>query len=159
MAKNNRKASEQSSTASNDAERLLNAWLGASTAIKNEKFVSELTYNESMICRLLATGTSKNGIGLTATELCEATQMKKSQMNRTLTALENKGLISRCQSTEDRRRQLITINKEQMKDFERQHDRIMSFVEQVKDTLGSKRTEEAIRALNNITEAIRKLTS
>ena len=66
-------------------EKVLNAWLKLSTTICNERIVSELPFNESFICGIL----HRNAVEhpdkkITATELCEKTNMQKSQMNRIL---------------------------------------------------------------------------
>ena len=80
-------------------EKVLNAWLKLSTAICNERIVSELPYNESLVCGIL----HENAVDhpekkITATDLCEKTNMQKSLMNRTLNSLEEKGLIFRKRS-------------------------------------------------------------
>ena len=68
-------------------ENLLNAWLRLSTSINNPRIVSEMTYNESLVCNILYNHSESE---ITATDLCNATKMLKSQMNRTLNQLEKK---------------------------------------------------------------------
>ena len=86
-------------------EDLLSAWLQLSTSINNTRVVSELTYNESLICNILYNNSKHNSDRkLTATDLCSATKMLKSQMNRTLNQLEKrmrKVLSSTAQSVLD----------------------------------------------------------
>ena len=60
-------------------EKVLNAWLRLSTTICNERIVSEMPYNESLICGIL----HHNALAhpekkITATELCEKTNIQKS---------------------------------------------------------------------------------
>lgn len=71
-------------------ESLLNSWLRLSTSINNARLVSEMTYNESLICNILYNQSKTVNKYLTATDLCRMTNMLKSQMNRTLTQLEKK---------------------------------------------------------------------
>ncbi len=138
-----------------ETERLLDAWLQATTIIRNDRFVKELTYNESIICRLLTENAAAGGEGLTATDLCAATQMKKSQMNRTLTAMEERALIARTTAKDDHRKQLVTIDPSQMDRFKEQHKRIIAFVGAVMDELGPQRSQELESALTDLTKAVR----
>ena len=52
-------------------EELLEAWLRLSRVINNERIVSDMPYNESVICNILYREQVKNpGEYLTATDLC-----------------------------------------------------------------------------------------
>ena len=100
-------------------EKILGAWLKLSTAICNERIVSELPYNESLICSILhknATETPEEKI--TATDLCEKTNIQKSQMNRILNTLEEKGLIFRKRSEKDKRQVFVSMNMENAEVYE-----------------------------------------
>ena len=74
-------------------EQVLEAWLQMTTVINNERITPDLPYNESMICRYLY---QNQDINVTATDLCNYMRMQKSQMNRTLTSMEKKQLITRA---------------------------------------------------------------
>ena len=66
-------------------EKILGAWLKLSTAICNERIVSELPYNESLVCGILhENAVERPEEKITATDLCEKTNIQKSQMNRIL---------------------------------------------------------------------------
>ena len=73
-------------------ERLLTSWLMMITAVDSERIPTQLPYNEAVVCNLLYTNKDKE---ITATDLCTMTKIMKSQMNRILTNLEEKGLIER----------------------------------------------------------------
>ena len=88
-------------------EQVLEAWLQMTTVINNERITPDLPYNESMICRYLY---QNQDINVTATDLCNYMRMQKSQMNRTLTSMEKKGLITRIRSEQDTRKIYITLN-------------------------------------------------
>ena len=77
---------------SNLNEQILDAWIQLTTVIDNNRIVSEMPLNEALICRILSERGEKN---ITATYLCELTKMQKSQMNRTLTSMEEKGWIEK----------------------------------------------------------------
>lgn len=125
---------------SSATERLLDSYLRLSTAISNERVVSELPYNEALICNLLYRNAPK---AMTATELCEHTRIRKSQMARTLNEMEEKGLILRARSTSDRRHVLVELNREQAAAFFRQHSQTL----EIADAIARRLTPEKVHAL------------
>ena len=62
-------------------EELLDGWLQMSTVICNERLVSAMTYNESMVCGVLHRNRQKR---VTATDLCAKLRILKPQMNAIL---------------------------------------------------------------------------
>lgn len=133
-------------------ESLLNSWLRLSTSINNARLVSEMTYNESLICNILYNQSKTNISPITATELCQMTNMLKSQMNRTLTHLENKNMITRERSEVDKRQILITMNLEQCHTYEKQHAQILKILDAVIANLGEEKTLNTIHTLNQISD-------
>lgn len=133
-------------------ESLLNSWLRLSTSINNARLVSEMTYNESLICNILYNQSKTNSSPITATELCQMTNMLKSQMNRTLTHLENKNMITRERSEVDKRQILITMNLEQCHTYEKQHAQILKILDAVIANLGEEKTLNTIHTLNQISD-------
>jgi len=133
-------------------ESLLNSWLRLSTSINNARLVSEMTYNESLICNILYNQSKTNRSPITATELCQMTNMLKSQMNRTLTHLENKNMITRERSEVDKRQILITMNLEQCHTYEKQHAQILKILDAVIANLGEEKTLITIHTLNQISD-------
>lgn len=132
-------------------ESLLNTWLRLSTTINNPRLVSELTYNESLVCNILYQHCHKEcEPPLTATDLCQITNILKSQMNRTLTQLEAKGMITRERATHDKRQILITMNIEQCHAYEHQHQKILQILDAVILRLGAEKTQTAIELFNDI---------
>jgi DNA-binding MarR family transcriptional regulator len=139
-------------------ENLLDAWLRLSISVNNPRLVTEITYNESLICNILYKHAhSKEKPDLTATDLCKMTNMLKSQMNRTLNQLEEKQLISRTRSTIDKRQVFITMNMQQCHIYEAQHKQILSILDAVIDRLGKERSQDAIKLLNDISEVAEQL--
>ena len=133
-------------------EDLLNSWLRLSTSINNARLVSEMTYNESLICNILYNRSRTQSSPLTATDLCEMTNMLKSQMNRTLTQLESKNMISRERSAVDKRQILITMNLQQCHTYEKQHAQILKILDAVIIQLGEEKTFNCIQTLNQISD-------
>jgi len=139
-------------------EDLLDAWLRLSISVNNPRLVSEITYNESLICNILYKHAhSKDSKSLTATDLCKMTNMLKSQMNRTLNQLEEKKLISRERSTVDKRQVFVTMNMKQCHIYEAQHEQVLSILDAVINKLGTQRSQEAITLLNAISEVAEQL--
>lgn len=134
-------------------ELLLNAWLRLSTSINNARLVSEMTFNESLICNILYNHSkADDGSIITATDLCNMTNMLKSQMNRTLNQLEKKNMITRERSTVDKRQIIITMNLEQCHTYEHQHHRILRILDAVIKNLGEEKAQQTIDTLNQISD-------
>lgn len=134
-------------------ETLLNTWLRLSTAINNSRVVSEMTYNESLICNILyqhSFGEIKQK--LTATDLCHKTKILKSQMNRTLNHLEKIGIITKERSTEDKRRVFISLNKTHAHKYEKQHMEILTLLDTIIEKLGAEKAQQTIEILNIISD-------
>lgn len=132
-------------------ESLLAAWLRLSTSINNSRVVSELTYNESLVCNLLYQNSiSGNEQQMTATDLCQKTKILKSQMNRTLNHLEEIGIISRERSSQDKRRVFISLNKVQASKYEIQHEKILTLLDSIIEKLGDEKVFQTIDVLNTI---------
>ena len=126
-------------------EKVLSAWLKLSTAICNERIVSELPYNESLVCGILHENAVEHPKEkITATDLCEKTNMQKSLMNRTLNSLEEKGLIFRKRSEKDKRQVFVSMNMENAEVYERQHKNILRVVDEIVEKVGKEKADEII---------------
>ena len=132
-------------------EELLHAWLKLSTSIINNRVVSDLSYNESLVCNLLYHTylTSPDSL-LTATDLCTETNMLKSQMNRTLNSLEKKNIITRTRSSNDKRQVLVQFNLDSADTYLKQHQEILSLLDTIIDRLGIEKTQETIQLFHSI---------
>lgn len=130
-------------------EKILSAWLKMILAVDSERVVSELSYNESIICNVLYSNLDKE---MTATELCTITKMQKSLMNRTLNSLELKQLIKKERSEKDKREIVIQLVDNPNSLFMKQHTSTLAYVDKIIEHLGEK-SEEII----NIFETIAKI--
>ena len=134
-------------------ERLLGAWLKISTIINNSRLVSEMSYNESLICNILY----RNAIEhpdqlLTATDLCAETRILKSQMNRILTQLEEKKLIIRERSSEDKRKFFLRLTTDESNTYIKQHTQILDLLDNIIEKIGKEKALEIIQSLNGISD-------
>ena len=139
-------------------EKLLNAWLKLSTSICNERIVSELPYNESLICGILhENATEHPEERMTATDLCEKTNIQKSQMNRILNALEEKGLIFRKRSEKDKRQVFVSFNMENAEVYERQHKNILRVVDDIIEKVGKEKADEIVQLFTLISNKAKEV--
>lgn len=137
-------------------ESLLDAWVRTSVSVVNERVVSLLTYKESLVCRELKLAGAVQGgdsQGMTATELCRATRMAKSQMNGILTSLEERGVVSRTRSESDHRRVEVLLDDSPDGLYQRQHTQLIDIVSCIVDKLGTERAWEATDTLNAVADA------
>ena len=139
-------------------EKVLNAWLKLSTTICNERISSELPYNESLICGILHRNAVENPEKqITATELCEQTNIQKSQMNRTLNSMEEKGLIARIRSKKDKRQVFVKINMENAEVYENQHKKVLDIVDTVLEKVGKEKAEEIVQLFTLISKKAKEV--
>lgn len=104
---------------------MLAAWLRVTTSVSQVHQLRDLRYNEALICNILMKNEIEHpGRRLTATDLCRESHILKSQMNRTLQCMEEKGIIERQRSTEDRRRVYTRLRPDSVI-YERQHDQVL----------------------------------
>lgn len=118
------------------SEELLDGWLSMSMAIWNERLVSAMTYNESMVCNLLYKQRKTEGEPLTATVLCAKLQITKPQMNVILNRLEASGIIERIRSREDKRKVHIRLTEQGVPVYETAHREILRFPQMLIARLG-----------------------
>lgn len=141
-----------------DTEAALEAWLRLSSAVSNSRLVLDMPYNEAVICNLLY----KNQIyhpdrQMTATDLCRETKMLKSQMNRTLTRMEEKHYINRTRSTIDKRKVWITLNMEHSEIYRLQHQKVLRCIAAIADKVGNDRLPDIIALFTLIAETAEKV--
>lgn len=141
------------------SERLLDAWLNLSMQVWNERFVYNLSYNESLVCHLLYKKSMETPDApyLTLMQLSHHTGILKSQMNKTLTSLETRGIISKIRSTQDKRVVFISLNTDRISAYEEQHRKIIEVVERIIDRLGIARSKQAIEIFNDIGSEITRI--
>ena len=136
-------------------EQLLKAWLQLSSALWNTRMVTGMTFNEAQVCHLILQG-EKCGERMTATMLCERTQMLKSQMNRILTKLESCGYISRTREQSDRRRAVVEMTDAGRKAYCEEHENVMKIVTEIVSAIG---VEDAQAISDGIGRVVRALSA
>ena len=130
-------------------EKILTSWLKMILSVDGEHLVSQLPYNEAVVCNLLLDNPDKQ---MTATDLCGITKMQKSLMNRTLTSLESKKLIERIRSKEDKRLVLVKLVNDVNNIFMKQHEKTLKYVDKLINRIGKDKVDEIIALFDSITK-------
>lgn len=139
-------------------EAILSAWLRLSRVICNERIVSELPLNESMLCNAIYRSLRESPMRkITATWLCSELKMQKSLMNRTLTSLEEKGIIHRERSDDDKRNVYITLNQDHADIYEHQHARILNLVESILSKMGMDKADDVLNLFHLIADTAEEI--
>ena len=134
-------------------EKILTSWLKMILSVDGEHVVSQLSYNEAVICNLLLDNPDRQ---MTATDLCGITKMQKSLMNRTLTSLESKKLIERIRSKEDKRLVLIKLVNDVNNIFMKQHEKTLKYVDKLVNRVGKDKVNEIIALFDSITKVVQE---
>lgn len=134
-------------------EQLLQSWLQLTTAINNERLVSDLPFNELVIYRYLLLNEPNL---LTATDLCKMTKMQKSQMNRTLISMENKHLIQRIKDSNDRRKVFIQLNQANHNVYQNEHAKILNIIDRLIESIGVDKANQVLEIFNLVAEVANK---
>lgn len=133
-------------------EELLSAWLQLGVVIDNQRLVSDLSFNEALVCGLLLRAREK-GEPLTASDLCRQTRILKSQMNAILSSLEKKEFLQRQRSQTDLRRVELSLLPEGVHRYLESHRQTLSLVDRLIDSIGRDKAEELIPLLRQVAES------
>ncbi|WP_159438335.1 MarR family winged helix-turn-helix transcriptional regulator [Olsenella urininfantis] len=132
-------------------ESLLDAWLSLSTTAENIRVTAGLTHNEMLVCYVLFRQIERDPEKkLTPTEIAARTKIRKSQVNRNLNKLEDKGIITREHSKIDRRRVFVRMNLDQAQMFHDEYKNLLELVNQVIDLLGAERCEQIVEDITRV---------
>lgn len=118
-------------------EELLSAWLRLGAVIDNQRLVSDLPFNEAMVCGLLLRA-QQHGHSLTASDLCAQTRILKSQMNSILRSLEKKGFLQRQRSQTDLRRVELSLLPGGVERYLESHRQTLALVDRLIASVGEK---------------------
>ena len=122
-------------------EALLRAWMAMGAYIRGNRLLQDLSMNEMLVCNVLA-GRAPNQPPVTATELCQRTQLLKSQINRILTSME------------DRRVVCIRLREEALPRYQREHAHVLTVLEAVRSALGEEDTRQLTALIQRATAAV-----
>lgn len=135
-------------------EKLLHAWMEMSVFIRGNRLLTDLSFNEIMICGMLFRQQESGTAPLSATELGERTNLLKSQINHILTGMEQRGLIERVRSTEDKRVVYAHLSTEGRTIYLQEHTKVMEIINEVHSALGREKTQELTEMLKTATAIV-----
>ena len=78
-------------------------------------------------------------------------------MNRTLTSLEEKGIIHRERSDDDKRNVYITLNQDHADIYEHQHARILNLVESILSKMGMDKADDVLNLFHLIADTAEEI--
>ena len=125
----------------NTQEQLLQAWMAMEVCIRGNRLLSDFSMNEMLICNTLYHQRLTGGDPVTATDLCERTQLLKPQMNRILNTMEQEGLIRRERNPADKRESYVYLREEALPRYLKEHDHVLNIVDRVRAALGDEDTQ------------------
>ncbi len=137
-------------------EELLAAWLRLGSIIDNQRLVSELPFNEAMVCGLILRA-QENGDALTASDLCAQTRILKSQMNAILHSLEKKGFLQRKRSQKDLRQIELFLLPEGRERYLDSHRQTLALVDRLIDEAGQETIQTLIPLLTQMADSFDKI--
>ena len=138
-------------------EALLSAWMDMALNIRGNRLVTGLSFNEIVVCSILYRSMKEGNEMLTATDLGNRTKLLKSQLNKVLTVMEEKGLIERIRSDKDKRKVYLKLREEKLSVYLKEHEKVMGIVHQVCTTLGEEKVKTLTGLLVEAVEVVDKI--
>lgn len=142
----------------NMEEALLGAWMDMALNIRGNRLVTGLSFNEIVVCSILYRSRQAGAEMITATDLGKRTKLLKSQLNKVLTVMEEKGLIERIRSEQDRRKVYLRLRDEKLPVYLEEHKKVMEIVHQVYLRLGEDKIKLLTGLLVEVVDAVDSMT-
>ena len=139
-----------------DEEKILDCWIKLSLSLKNERFVSNMSVTESIVCRIIYQGSLINEF-YRQVDIVNKTKMLKSAVNRLMNGLEAKRIVEHYQLENNRKSIYYRLSTEAEKFFLAQHDEIINLVKKILAELTDEEAGSVLYLFNklaNISERI-----
>lgn len=134
-------------------ENMIVGWVQLTGALKNTRITQGMMYNEAIVMLVAYNRYRQDGEGLVSfKELVARTKMLKSLVNRTISSLEQKGLLERCEG-KDKRTTFVRPVKEKLDAFLAVHNRSLALAQAIVDLIGEEDAQAFIRIAEKITAA------
>lgn len=132
-------------------EELLSAWLRLGVVVDNQRLVSDMPFNEVLVCGILLRA-QERGRALTASDLCAQTRILKSQMNALLNSLEKKGYLLRRRSQTDLRRVELFLLPAGVDRYLESHRQTLALIDRLIAAVGRDTVETLIPLLLQVAD-------
>lgn len=119
--------------------------------IKANRLLDKLSLNEMFILSFLYTNKKAS-----PSDLKERINLLKSQINRHLNNLLDKGYITMTQDPDDKRKSNITLTESGVAVYLEEHKKIIAIMNIVTSKLGNKKTEELTEYLIEAVEVLKE---
>lgn len=135
------------------SEELLESWIKMTSLIKNSKLVKNMSYNEARIMLILYRQYLRDPQKcVKIKDIVVETNMLKSLVNRTINSLEEKNLLVRLDSTQDKRQVMVRLVPENLGVFLEEREYSVNLAEKLIDVIGKKDADHIIRIFNKVYE-------
>ena len=134
-------------------DQLLDAWLNLTSTLWNTRLVSSLPYNEAHVMGILLRRNTQED-PMTATDLIKRTRLLKSQMNKVLTRLEERGYITRVRSAQDKRMIHVQLTEEGKTAYLAEHKGVEAILQQLIGRIGADRALSVAKDLSEIIDVL-----
>ena len=138
------------------AKNLLDAWVKLSGLLKNTRITKGLMYNEATVMLILYKKYTEDGEGIVSVrDIVFQTNMLKSLVTRTVTDLEKKGLLERCEADDspDKRIRYVRCVKEKLDIFLEVHESSLALSEKILNVIGKEDAQAFVRIVKKIEKA------
>ena len=129
-------------------EEMLRSYINMSANIKENRLLSDLSFNEIMVMNLIVEEE------MSFKELQNRLNILKSQLNRIINDLKNKSLIETYIPLDDKRKLMIK-NGSNLALYFKEHEKMLKLMSLVKKELGENDFKKLIELLNKTTSVIK----
>lgn len=133
-------------------EKMLKAWIYMSVNIKENRILTDISFNEMMIMNAL------DNRDLSFKELQERTNMLKSQLNRSINEMKDKGLIE-TYIPEDDKRSLIIKKTDYNMTYQMEHQKMIGLMKRIQNEIGEEDSKKLVELINRVTDIIKENTN
>ena len=130
---------------------LLDAWMNMTANIKVNRLLHDMSLNEMFICSYIYRFNKAS-----FKQLIEKTNLLKSQMNRQINDLIEKGFVIKNTDDKDKRKIILEMTEKGKEVYLKEHEKVVALISRVTKELGNKKSaslaklmKEAVGVLDN----------
>ena len=129
-----------------------------SICIRGNRILADMSLNEMLVCNQLYRHRD-DPEAITASDLGRYTRLLKSQINKILSTMEEKGLIERTNSDQDRRKVFIHLRADAVDRYLQEHGRVMELMDQIVRDMGAENAETLTALMHSAIESTEQFQS